>query len=728
VPTTRWMVIALTLTAISLLTGCGGGSTLNVQNPGPPPAQNVSISFQTSPPSGIPLGGSASFSATVTNDPTNSGVDWTIVLVCQGPNCGPQPCAHLKDPNNPCGTLANSDGELTAHSNSGDTITYRPPSTFLVPGNVMNLQIVAYATADLAKNVLAPLSVTAFGTVLNGTYVFQAQGSDSNGSPYQIAGMLALDGTGDACSGFITSGQQTLNTVSAGSVTTPISGSSGASCGSSSYFVGTDGRGTITLATTDQSGNPLTETFSLIVLSSSKALLAELHSSSDSNSSVGTLELQDPAAAGTLPAAGYAFAVSGTDSFGAPIAVGGVLNIDSPGSISGIGSLADQDYNSSTTPGLTLCPPKTGLAGSSVSLSAPGVVTFTLVTTSCSGPNPFGPTQFTGYIVDASHIRLIESDDTAANGFNGYLTAGPAIGQGSATGTFMSFSGQYAFDILGMDLSGGPPSSLTSVDVVNADGSGNFSGYTDTFPLDTGVGPAQLTAQVTGVCQLDNQGIGRVHMRFIPAPVPFFDPSLFLYLTAPPGTPGAPVLTLYAAAGNQRYPAMGVGIGYPQQQPASGLSFGNGELYGVGFTQQNLSLAENDGTGQMTATLNQGGTGGILSGLADDDNVNAFQAPPTLETLTGSFACPPGATSCPDSFGRFSNSTFGLDKTSLPVTAVDYFLIDADHGFFIETDLVNPGTGQVALGYFAKRCDVTIGCPQPAEKSSRKHALKRRGS
>ena len=75
--------------------------------------------------------------------------------------------------------------------------------------------------------------------------------------------------------------------------------------------------------------------------------------------------------------------------------------------------------------------------------------------------------QFTGYIVDGSHIQLIETDAAAGAASPFGLTAGLAIGQGTATGTFTgnaSFTGTYVFGIPGVDLSNSnlAPSTLTS--------------------------------------------------------------------------------------------------------------------------------------------------------------------------------------------------------------------------------------------------------------------------
>lgn len=688
-PVRHWRLFVI-LVAISLLVGCGG-STFDVQNPPPPPPQNVTIAFASPPPTGVSLSGTVSLTANVSNDSSNAGVDWALT------------CTNERSFS--CGTLS------AAHSDSGQPVTFTPPAAFA--GNTDNVNIAAYATASHSANVSAPITVTAFGSVLQGTYVFQVKGSDSTFSsdyPYQLTGVAYLDGNGNisVAPGGNSAGQQTLNTFDVNSVldstTSQITGGS--------YFVGTDGRGLLILNTTDPEGDTIEEDFSLVVISGSEVSLAQLGgtlsnsqgANSMAQSGVGTLDLQDPAAVATLPTAGFAFAASGTDSSSTPIVYGGIVNIDVPEGISGNGTLTDQGYNAV----FSSCSSTKGFAGSSVSSTGTlGVVTLNFVTT-CSG---FSPTQLTGYIVDSAHIQLIETDGS-------FFAAGLAIGQGSATGTFTSFSGNYIFDALGIDLSSFLPSSLTSLNVISADTGGNLTaGYTDTaFFSDTNGNATLISSPVTGTYQLDNNGIGRIHLRYVPAPVAFFDPSLVLYLTAPAGTPGAPALVLYSAAANQRYPALGVGIAYPQAQPAQSLSFGNGEQYGFLLSQQNGS--ENDGSGQMTATSGADG-GGSLSGFTDEFN-NGFAVAPFL--LTSAFACPQGAPSCPDSFGRFSASNLTIDGTLSPI---DYFLIDQDHGFFTETDV--PDSFQLTLGSFAQRCDVTISgdCQRASRKSMRRHAAKR---
>src|SRR5262249_11899559 len=141
-----------------------------------------------------------------------------------------------------------------------------------------------------------------------------------------------------------------------------------------------------------------------------------------------------------------------------------------PKTISGVGSVADQDLAGSLFP-------SAALSGTVSDPDSFGAIKLTLTT-------DFAPTpiELTGYIVDATHIKLIESDNTSGTGFGS--TVGVAVGQGTATGTFTdnsSFSGSYVFGIFGQDLSGFP-SSLASVGQFSADGIGHLTrGYNNEF-------------------------------------------------------------------------------------------------------------------------------------------------------------------------------------------------------------------------------------------------------
>src|SRR5689334_23994016 len=132
VATRSRLLFSLATLAISILVGCGGGSTANVQNPPPPvAASKVSITFQSAPVTQIPVGSTATLTAVVSNDSSNAGVDWSVS------------CATPGD----CGTIS------PKHTGSGDAATFTPPPSF--PGNSTSSNIVAFATADHTQNIQA---------------------------------------------------------------------------------------------------------------------------------------------------------------------------------------------------------------------------------------------------------------------------------------------------------------------------------------------------------------------------------------------------------------------------------------------------------------------------------------------------------------------------------------------------------------------------------------------
>jgi hypothetical protein len=153
------------------------------------------------------------------------------------------------------------------------------------------------------------------------------------------------------------------------------------------------------------------------------------------------------------------------------------------------------------------------------------------------------------------------------------------------------------------------------------------------------------------------------------------------------------------------YPWVGAGIAYPQTAP---LTF-TGD-YGLSFTQVNAS-GENDGTAQMNA--NPTATPPSLSGIAD---VNLAFSPTSDQSFTGSFSAPASNGVFPGALGT-NNATTNNNNSSVfnPQIGVDYYIIDAGHGFFVGTDLLNATSpeqqGQVSFGYYAARTPLCDGCP-----------------
>ena len=629
----RWILLLFSATVITVLSGCGG-SVMNVQNPPAPASSAVAISFQPAPASSIPLNATTTLSAVVTNDPTNSGVTWALL------------CPPLAN----CGTLS------PLHTASATAVTYKPPP--VISANSQTFTIEAFATADQTANLVVPITVTGFASSLKGTYVFETKGVDGNG-PFQLAGVIRLDGNGN-----ITSGEQTHSDYLL-SVSDQISGGS--------YYVGPDGRGTLTLNTGDVNiGQQGVEDLSLVVLSNSQAFIATLDNPNlppSTETSSGTLDLQT---ATTAPAKGYAFAVNGTDIVPQPLAMGGILNIDSPNKISGTGSVADEDDAGTVTPNSTV-------SGTVSTPDAFGSVTFSLTAGFAQTP-----LQFTGYIVDATHIKLIESDNNGSGTRFG-STAGLAIAQGSATGTYINnaaFAGNYVFGILGQDLSG-LPTSLASVGQFTADASGNLnSGYNDEY---LGGLLVEISDSFTGTYTLDPSGDGRVDSS-----ITFASngpgPELIFYLTGN----GNPPLVLDA---DTNFGSLGVGSANLQGAPP--FSF-NGK-YGVYLTQTSTNI-ENNAIGQITVN----GSADTLLGIVD---TNLDFSPQPDSKLTGTFASIP---SNGRSTGTLNNTFFPTVGANANTLAVTYYLIDPEHVLFIETDSLM--TGELSYGYIVARTPVCPAC------------------
>ena len=645
VATSKRILLLLSATMISILAGCGGG-TKTVQNPPPPPVTAVSIAFQPAPIGSIPITATTALTAVVSNDSTNAGVDWSL----------------LCNKNTKCGSLS------PLHTDSGKAAIYTPPAT--ISGDSQTVTIEAFATADPSKNIVTPVTVTnptvtGFDGSLKGTYVFQTRGIDVNGV-FQLAGVITLDGKGG-----ITSGEQTHSDVLQ-SLLDPIIGGS--------YTIGPDGRGTLTIKTADPNIGQLgIENLSLVVLSPSQALIATLDDpnlQTSGETSSGTLDMQ---ISPTAPTGGYAFSVTGTDVVTLlATAWGGIINVDAPRTISGAGSLVDQDVAGT----LTNCPAP-AFSGTVSDPDSYGMVKFDLTfdPTVCFVSSP--TIEFTGYIVDGVHIKLIESDTNGSG--TGGATSGIAIAQGAATGTFIdnkSFAGTYVFGILGQDPTGFA-TSLASVGEFASDSNGNItSGFNDEFLAGSGI---QISDALTGTYTLDSTGSGRVD-SFLSFTNNGPGPEFIFYLTGN----GNPPLILDADA---TLGSIGSGIAYPQAAPPSSF---NGK-YGLYFTQGS-SGAEIDGTARIAADP----TTGTLSGVVD---TNFFLSSNPNTPLTGTFGTIPQS-------GRFTgtlnNTLFPTPGTAANTLAMAFYLIDSAHGFFIETDSV--ASGELTFGYFAARTPVCQGC------------------
>ncbi len=654
--------LILSAAALAVMAGCGGGSTFNVQNPPPPTSLSspLTVAFQPAPPSSILINGTAQLTAVVQNDDSKAGVDWSI-------GC-PQP--------GKCGSLS------PLHTASGEAVTYSSPPTIF--GNNETVSIVALATADHTKNVQNPIAVTAYGSILGGTYVMQTDGSDFSGLPYQRAGVITLDGNGGIVAGEQTVNFSNPNTGLLSSVTDAITGGS--------YFVGADGRGELVINTNDPDvGQNGIQTFSLVVLSNSQVLLNKVDdptfAGASNEVSVGYLDLQTTPPA---PSLGNAFVASGLDVSGSPLGMGGVLNIDSPPSISGTGSAFDVTSPSNYGPGVVV--PSSTVSGTVSTPDAFGTFQITLATDFANS------VQFTVYPIDATRAKLIETDGSFG------FASGALYTQGSQTGTYKGkgkFNNTYAFAMNGRDLGGGAES-LAAAGVFSTTGAGTLSNgfmdesqagdfvqVDDNFQATYAVGPGSDPTITT-----DPAGTGRYYIPLsantgfpkftFTTPTNGSGPALVFYMS----TTNGPVLILDADVEPNLFGGgAGTGIAFPL---VAGSSFSG--PYGTVFTQ-NLQATMAEVVGEITANNN------TLSGVLD------FNAQPDDTSLTGTLQAGPVA-------HRLRGTiTDDLFSTSLGTTTlkVAFYPIDSTQGFFVEHDL--PATGDVTFGSYYARTPVCQGCP-----------------
>ncbi|MFZ0734995.1 MAG: hypothetical protein WAM79_21945 [Candidatus Sulfotelmatobacter sp.] len=384
----------------AMLVACGGGSNNNNNGGGGNP---ISVALSGTVPTSLAENASASLTAVVTNDSAAKGVTWSCT------------------PSGACGSFSNTS---TA---SGAATTYTAPGAIPTGGSVT---VTATSVTDTTKSAPATIMITAPSgpTLSDGSYVFSLGGSDATPAPYFVAGVFTVK------SGAITGGEQdfaaccnhatdminptgsSLSTTPSGNLEITLTTCTGTNCSSPDTTVGVAG----------------VETFAAsMVASGTSGRILEFDASASSS---GTLDLQTSKSA---PAGGYAFAVQGANSSILPLAIGGVINISGT-SISTTTSAFDLNYAGNTFADQTFS------AGTVSAPDASGRVVFSMTPSNTGIPQGVG---LAGYIVDATHIRLVELTDALDS-----ATGGTALGQNSAN---LSVSGNsYVLGLSGYDGNG----------------------------------------------------------------------------------------------------------------------------------------------------------------------------------------------------------------------------------------------------------------------------------
>ena len=434
----------------------------------------VVISLVGTPATSISAGAAVDFGAKVTDGTASNpaggmGVDWSVT--CGGTACGFFVPQHT----------ANDVGGVTMQK----VTSYAAPS--VVPPEGM-VRITATATADPTKKATVTLAVNPANLnngLLNGQYAFFASGAHVDGLS-AVAGSLIADGNGR-----ITAAEEVVPGQAA-----PISGIAG------SYFIGSDGRGLITLVGLPGFSSYWLngqQVFAVTVIDSRHALIEEFDGSGPYNIAFspvtdawygrtvrGELELQQTNEFSVPPSGPYAFAwaQAGPVFSLAPCSgffvcaahYGGVLNADSLGNLTSF--YADRYIDGST---------------GSIASGAYGPQSFSALDSFGLGTLNLGPYSFNYFLVDSGHMIVVAVSSSDLSG----LPAGHIFAQSSSA---PSFTETFMFTLAGST----PTNSANGANIVgsvpqaaggwfNSDSSGNVNGY-----LDTNSNGQLLSAPVTG--------------------------------------------------------------------------------------------------------------------------------------------------------------------------------------------------------------------------------------
>ncbi len=565
----------------------------------------ISVSFLATVPASLQVNSSISLSANIQNDTSaNPQVEWTVS--CGSANCG---------------------SFSAAETGSENPTSYTAPPA-IPSGNTV--AITATSVTDPSKSVSGSVVITAAApTLANGTYVFQIAGS-GGGLGNFVTGVLV------AQNGKITGGEQD-------SVSDDGDGpySSFAQITGGSYATTPDGN----LAITIQAQEGAVETLNGTLATGQKGFIDGI----DGTLGKGTLDLQTATSA---PVGGYAISLDAGDPYSDTLWIAGIVNVDSPGGISGKGSILDVNAGGAYFSG-------TQMLGAST-VSAPdafGRVLFTLN----PGANSTMPVLYvTGYEIDSNHMRVVDVGNVNNSFVVPGIAGGAALAQGAATGSFTGATVAgvtYVFGAEGEDGQG--TLQLAGVLTLNAGGSAsgmlNWNDLSASVPKNPVAFTGTYTVDPTGRVTLTNLTDGST-----------FKYSMHLYLDGQGS----------GLALSTDQDDLFAGQVFAQQAAAFTAASFTGN-YGMNASADSYSLNGlsylSNAVGPFTASANNGVDD--LSGYAD--------VGPGLADFAVSGPFTPAAN------GVFTGSLAGFDtKSPAAVDPFALYLVDGTQGIAIETDNV----------------------------------------
>lgn len=553
----------------------------------------------------------------------------------------------LPDPNAKWSLISANGGDLgSIDADSGlYTAPLSPP-----PG-----QMVTITAKDNGISATAVATIVYSDASLKGPFAFAYSGG-TGANFVAVAGSFIADGQGG-----ITSGVEDVENFSTGiSTQVPIQ--------NGSYLVAPDGRTQVTL----NPGGQAASTLQFALMSTQHALMIRFDQNAVASGTVDQQDLNALTNSDSVITGPYVFGVAGEDLSKNTMGAAGKFSASGTGTIPATNTIFDvNDGGTVTTP--TSVPTSstslTGVYGFDPAFPGTGRGTVTLTLTAHTSTNNSNSNEvlaFAFYVVDSSHLHLVEIDHNAllagdlfgAPGGNSFTAASLAAGNYALTSSGSSSSGAYA--------AGG---------VFASDGAGNVTGGAlDTNNAGT-VGP---TTTIGSCAYSVDATTGRVDLKLFngagacPGGASASTSEFSVYQTA---QASAVMLEIDANA-------ITSGLAYKQAASPAALkgSFAT-SIAGQGTAQNVAGAIPQDAVGQLTLA-----GAAISSGTIDINNFNAvFRGDPVS---TGS------TIAAPDANGR---AAAVLKATNPTVTfTLMYYLIDANRALMVDLDKTRVGTGMIA--------------------------------
>jgi hypothetical protein len=504
----------------------------------------------------VSASGHFTFSATL-NGVADPNVTWSIVAA-NGANVG---------------EIGPSTGLFTA-----------PPSP--PPGGTVGI----FAT-DGTATASATARIIYADASLSGPYAFAFSGNDVTGYS-ATAGSFVSDGQGH-----ISSGVEDIDAFSTGvSTEVPITGT---------YVVNADGTGTAVI----NKGAQTAATWQFTLTTNQHAEIVRFDPNNTASGTMDQQNLTDLSNSLSVISGPYVFLASGADPGFKPFGAGGKFSADGFGTISDLNSILDVNDNG------TLVAEDRSLAGTySFDSSFPGTGRGVLALTSTTA----GQFQYAFYIVDETHLRIVEIDQNAfAAGDVFSALAGDSFSTASLT------SGSYVFSVGGTSPSG-------AFTLVGAFTSGANGSLTNGTAESNNGGSVQLDVTMSACAYTVDQSTGRI--------------ALALNFGGGGCTVGAKGTASFAAYQTAKNSAIMLGLDsnpvasgtFFTQSSTSSLS-GNYALglAGQGILHNSPGAIQQNAAGQLTLSGSA-----VTAGNLDINNFNAVFGGDPISSTTSSLVAP----------------------------------------------------------------------------------------